>query len=88
MELTVSIKDRQLNYSSSKFSGESLDGLVQKADLSKIEKVLIDGESKSYTLLRQVALLVNILIKINSAKIELKSKSFKKTKGLLFPIYR
>jgi len=87
MALKLQISKRDLKYSSGKFTGDTLESLVKNLNSLEVDNIIVSGESKSYTFLRQVTLLLNLLIKTKGAKINLQSKSFGVRKGLFFPIY-
>lgn len=87
MELTIQIKDRSVEYSSSEYSGEGFDNLIKALSSCKVNQLTISGESKSYTFLRQISLFANLLAKTEETKLVLTSKSFRIIEGLLFPIY-
>jgi hypothetical protein len=88
MELRIEIEDRSITYQAGKTFGEGLEDLIKLLGEVEIGEIVLSGESKSYTFLRQIALLVNMLIKLKQTKVELKSKSFTKVEDLIFPIYR
>ncbi len=87
MQLNIVIDGREVNYTLGSEAGEGLSGLIKFLSGKQIDKVTISGESKSYTFLRQIALLVNLLAKANHITIDLKSKSYLSKGDLLVPIY-
>ncbi len=87
MELKLNIHDKQVTYELSSQKGEGLEGLVRSLT-SDITKVLIEGETESYSFMRQIALLVNILKKTQDIEIALDSSSFQVINNLLVPIYK
>lgn len=87
MELKLYLKDRQVTYELAGEKGESLENLIKLVGKKEFDKISIYGETKSYTFLRQVALLVNILSKTKVFDLSLNSNSFEKKAGVLLPIY-
>lgn len=87
MELVLELNNKELDYSCGSRKGDSLDGLIENLSNLGFDKIVISGESKSYTFLRQVALFANMLVKIQNVEVTLKSDSFKVVDGMLFPIY-
>lgn len=88
MELNINVENKDLEYSLGSVKGQGLDALIKSLGEYKFDKLSLSGESKSYTFLRQVALLVNILVKINKCSLELSSNSFSREGDLIFPIYK
>jgi hypothetical protein len=88
MELILKIENKNLKYSSGKIEAEGLENLIKSLGELEFSEIVLSGESKSYTFLRQVALLVNILIKTKKCSLKLKSDSFSMAGDLVFPIYK
>lgn len=87
MRLNLTIDARQVKYDLGEISGEGLENLIKSIGNEGLEIVEVSGESKSYTFLRQIALLVNVLVATNQITIDLKSSSYTLKGGLLVPIY-
>lgn len=88
MELIISIDERNLDYALGKTSGRGLDNLIKKLGQVKFDQISLSGESGSYTFLRQVALMLNMLIALKQAKVSLSTNSFKRQGALVVPIYK
>ncbi|MFH1855306.1 MAG: hypothetical protein ABH810_02790 [bacterium] len=87
MKLNIEIKDREIKYQSASHQGQDLKSLILFLRENSVSDVIISGESKSYTLLRQVAMLVNMLIETKQIKVTLLSKSFSLKENRFLPIY-
>ncbi len=87
MKLNIKIKDREIKFDSVSHQGNDLKSLILFLRENSVSDVIVSGESKSYTLLRQVAMLVNILIETKQVEVILLSKSFSQQESLLLPIY-
>ena len=87
MELKIKFKEREIEYSLGSSKGKTLEALIKALPNNSVDKVLLSGESRSYTLLRQLALFVNLLRVTKDVEVDLASKSFSSKEGFLLPIY-
>ena len=88
MELKVSYRDKEIEYEAGDKRGEGLEGLIDfigKAG-SCLKKVEIIGESKSYTFLRQIYLLANMVAVLSESSVWINKKKIAPDK-LQFPLY-
>ncbi len=71
MELKIRINNRDLAYKAEKNSGRSLDELIGfiGGKYGKIKSVSLEGETKSYTFMRQVYLFLNICKFFSNCKV-------------------
>jgi len=88
MELAISIDKKLLCYQVGDMKGNGLDELIGQLGSLKFDKVSLSGESTSYTFLRQIALLVNLLIKIKKVEVKLATACFKRRGDLIIPLYK
>ena len=87
MQLNLEIKDRNVEFSLEDKKGEGIENLIKFVGSNSFEEIIITGETKSYSFLRQIALFVNLLIETKEIKVTLRSASFNQVEGRLFPIY-
>jgi len=87
MKLNIRIEGREIKYQSGSYRGKDLKSLILFLRENTVSGIIISGESKSYTLLRQVAMLINMLIETSQTEVALHTKSFQFKKNCLFPIY-
>lgn len=89
MEIKVNFKNRDLIYSYGNKEGKELDSLIEHIgkNKSKIERIEFIGETHSYTFIRQIYLLINILASISDFEIYLNGKKVKQFEQI-FPVYR
>ena len=87
MELVISISKLALSFRVDNVLGEGLNELIKLAADKKIKTIKLTGDSRSYTLLRQLALFINLMIDLNNCEIILESNNFKKSGRFISPIY-
>jgi hypothetical protein len=86
VELELIVKDRNVKFSLGKSKGEGLESLI-KIVSQDFDNVVVKGETKSYSFLRQICLFINLLIALKQVKLVVKSGSFEVNKGVLLPVY-
>lgn len=88
MELKVSYKKREVEYFSGKQRGEGLEGLIDFIGKNKqrLNKIEIDGKSESYTFLRQIYLLANLVAMLTESSVSINGKGVDPKKPQ-FPSY-
>lgn len=71
MKLKINLIGRELEFHSGRQSGRSLNDLIGfiEGNGDRIKEVIIVGETKSFTLLRQVYLIVNLLKKVTDCEV-------------------
>jgi len=87
MELAINIFQRNLSFKLHNKVGDNLDDLITVSSKEKITSIILSGESRSYTFLRQIALFCNLTAELNDCEIILKTKSYVKMDKSIAPIY-
>lgn len=89
MDIKVTYKDRDLKFNSDSYRGSGIRELLEftKKNKGKIDHLEITGESNSYTFLRQIYLLTNILSQISDIKIKIDGYKVKADK-IILPVYK
>lgn len=89
MEISVHFKSRELKYFLKGSQKEGLESLI--ADIGKekekIRKLNFIGETDSYTFIRQIYLLINVLASISDFEISLNGELVNEFEQI-FPVYR
>jgi len=85
MDVNVIYKNRDLEFKSGSNSGRGLDGLLEFVKINKdeINVIEIKGESESYTFLRQIYLLANLLSEISGFEVRINGKLIQNSETVL-----
>ena len=88
MEVKVRYKDRELSFTAGDQKGDGLDELISYLGKNKdgVSRLEIAGESGSYTFLRQIYLLANMIAALSSIAVYLNSQRVESSEPI-FPTY-
>jgi hypothetical protein len=88
MKIEVTYKNRDLIFKSPEGSGSGLDKLISfiGANKNKISQINISGESNSYTFLRQVYLMANLIREISAITFIINADKIKPNQ-ITLPVY-
>lgn len=88
MNLTITYQNRDITFKSGNQTGSGINEILSfiSVNKKKIQTVQISGKSKSYTFLRQVHLLANMLCSFDDFEVVLNGKTLS-PREIALPIY-